>query len=154
MNRKHFLKALGVAAFAPLATPAAASDTGNAAQAEAMVRKVVAYLKANGPEKTFDAVTNGKQFKDRDLYVFVYDLKGRCLAHGSNPKLVGKDLIGLKDPDGKPLIKMLIDLAKDKGRGWTEPVKFRNPTNDRIQARVSYIERAGDYAIGSGVFQD
>ena len=78
----------------------------------------------------------------------------KALARGANAKLVGKDLIGLKDPDGKPLVKMLIDVAKDKGKGWTDTVKFRNPTTDKIQTRVNYIERVGDYAVGSGVFKD
>ena len=99
-------------------------------------------------------MTNGKGLKDRDLYVFIYDLNGKCLAHGANPKLVGKDLIGMKDPDGKPLIQMLVDVAKNKGKGWTDTVKFRNPATDQIQSRVNYIERVGDLAVGSGVFRD
>jgi signal transduction histidine kinase len=131
-----------------------AADAGTPAEAEAMVKKVVAYMKANGAEKAFDEVTNGKSFKDRDLYAFIYDLNGKCLAHGANVKLVGKDLIGLKDPDGKLVIKIVMDLAKEKGKGWTEPVKFRNPTTDKLQTRVSYIERFGDYVIGSGVYKD
>ena len=46
-----------------------AADQGTAAEAEAMVKKAVAYLKANGPEKSAEEFTNGKMFKDRDLYV-------------------------------------------------------------------------------------
>ena len=34
-----------------------------------MVKKAVAFIKASGPEKAYDEFTNGKQFKDRDLYV-------------------------------------------------------------------------------------
>lgn len=81
-----------------LMTGAQAADRGTAAEAEAMVKKAVAYIKEKGPEKAYDEFTNGKQFKDRDLYVIVYDLNGKNLAQGANPKLVGKDLIGLKDP--------------------------------------------------------
>jgi cytochrome c len=154
MHRKHFFKALGLFAFAPFATAVQAADVGTAAEAEAMVKKAVSYIKANGPEKSFDEFTNGKSFKDRDLYIFVYDLTGKCVAHGANAKLVGKDLMGMKDPDGKPLIKMLVDVAKDKGKGWTDTVKFRNPTTDKMQTRVNYIERVGDFAVGSGYFKD
>ena len=82
-----------------MAGSAHAADQGTAAEAEAMVKKAVAYIKANGPEKAYDEFTNGKFFKDRDLYVVVYDLNGKNLAQGAHPKLVGKDLIGLKDPD-------------------------------------------------------
>ena len=38
--------------------------------------------------------------------------------------------------------------------GWTETVKFRNPTNDKIQTRVNYVQKVGDYVVGSGVFKD
>ena len=154
MNRKHVIRALGLSLLLPFALSAGAAEAAaTPAEAEAMVQKASAFLKANGPEKLFAEVTNGKQFKDRDLYIFIYDMNGKCLAHGANPKLVGKELLGMKDPDGKPLIKMLIDVAKDKGKGWTDTVKFRNPVNDNIQTRVNYIERAGDIVIGSGVFK-
>jgi len=154
MNRKHILQALGLALLMPLAGSLHAAEAGTAAEAEAMVKKVVASMKANGNEKTFDEVTNGKTYKDRDLYAWIYDLNGKCVAHGANPKLVGKDLIGLKDPDGKPIIQIAVNVAKEKGKGWTETVKFRNPVTDKIQARVNYIERVGDYLVGSGIFKD
>lgn len=44
---------------------AQAADNGTAAEAEAMVKKAVAYIKANGPDKAYDEFTNGKSFKDR-----------------------------------------------------------------------------------------
>jgi signal transduction histidine kinase len=154
MNRLHFIKAATAMALSTFAIGAWSAEKGSAPEAEAMVKKAVALIKSAGPEKAFEEITQGKSMKDRDLYVFVYDLTGKCVAHGANAKLVGKDLIGLKDPDGKPLVKMLIDVAKDKGKGWTDTVKFRNPTNDQIQTRVNYIERVGDFAVGSGVFKD
>jgi cytochrome c len=154
MNRHAFLKAASLAALTFISGAALAADKGSPAEAEALVKKAVAYIKANGPDKAYEEITNGKSFKDRDLYIFVYDMSGKNLAHGANPKLVGKDLIGLKDPDGKPLVKMLVDMAKDKGQGWTDTVKFRNPTTDKIQTRVNYVERVGEVAVGSGVYKD
>lgn len=130
-----------------------AADQGTAAEAEAMVKKAVAYIKANGPEKSYEEFTNGKSFKDRDLYIIVYDLNGKNLAQGANPKLVGKDLIGLKDPDGKPLIKMFVDLAKDKGKGWVEGYKFLNPVTQKIEGKAMYLERVGDTLVGCGIYK-
>lgn len=130
-----------------------AADQGSAAEAEAMVKKAVAYIKANGPEKAYEEFTNGKSFKDRDLYIIVYDLNGKNLAQGANPKLVGKDLIGLKDPDGKPLIKMFIDLAKEKGKGWVEGYKFMNPVTQKIEGKAMYLERVGDTLVGCGIYK-
>jgi signal transduction histidine kinase len=137
-----------------MASGAHAADQGTAAEAEAMVKKAIAFIKAQGPEKAYDEFTNGKQFKDRDLYIIVYDLNGKNLAQGANPKLVGKDLIGLKDPDGKPLIQMFVDLAKTKGKGWVEGYKFLNPVTQKIEGKAMYLERVGDTLVGCGIYKN
>ena len=130
-----------------------AADQGSAAEAEAMVKKAVAYVKANGPEKSYEEFTSGKSFKDRDLYVFAYDMTGKSLAHGANAKLVGKDLSGLKDPDGKLILPMLIDIAKGPGKGWSGSFKFRNPMSEKMEDKVIYLERLGDTFIGCGIYK-
>lgn len=137
-----------------MAGTAMAADQGTTAEAEAMVKKAVAYIKANGAEKAYEEFTNGKTFKDRDLYIFAYDLTGKNLAHGANPKLVGKDLSGLKDPTGKVLLPPLVELAKTKGKGWSEPFKFRNPVTEKMEDKVIYLERVGDTFIGCGVYKN
>lgn len=63
--------------------------------------------------------------QEKTIYV-----DGTVIAHGANPKLVGKNLIGLKDPNGKPFIQMITDVARSKGKGWTDSYVFRNPTTD------------------------
>lgn len=136
-----------------ISSAAHAADQGTAAEAEAMVKKAVAMIKSAGPEKAYDEFTNGKSFKDRDLYVIVYDLNGKNLAQGANPKLVGKDLIGLKDPDGKPIIQMFVDLAKGKGKGWVEGYKFLNPSTQKIEVKAMYLERVGDTLVGCGIYK-
>jgi signal transduction histidine kinase len=148
---RHFLRALLCASL--MHGAAHAAEQGTAAEAEAMVKKAVAYIKANGPEKAYEEFTHGKGFKDRDLYVIVYDLNGKNLAQGANPKLVGKDLMGLKDPDGKPLIKMFVDLARDKGKGWVEGYKFLNPVTQKIEGKAMYLERVGDTLVGCGIYK-
>ena len=130
-----------------------AAEQGTSAEAEAMVKKAIAFIKTNGAEKAYDEFTNGKAFKDRDLYIIVYDLTGKNLAQGANPKLVGKDLIGLKDADGKPLIKMFVDLAKEKGKGWVEGYKFMNPVTQKIEGKSMYLERVGDTLVGCGIYK-
>lgn len=130
-----------------------AADQGTQAEAEAMVKKAVAYLKANGPEKAAEEFTNGKSFKDRDLYVVYTEFGGKVLAHGGNPKLVGKNLTGMKDSDGNPFFQMLVDLAKGKGKGWSGAYRFINPTTQKIESKVMYVEAVGDTYIGVGVYK-
>src|SRR3984957_14346799 len=86
----------------------AVAQAGNATadEAVAMVKKGVAYIKAQGTEKGYAEISNKQgQFIDRDLYLVVYGLDGTVLAHGANDKMVGKNLIDLKDIDGKAFVK-------------------------------------------------
>jgi signal transduction histidine kinase len=155
MSLKYFLKsAVGVVAAGLLLCGSVfATERGSAAEAEALTKKAVAYVKANGQEKAAEEFTNGTMFKDRDLYVSYVDFTGKGLAHGSNPKLVGKELIDLKDPEGKFLVRMAIDVAKTKGHGWTDIYKFKNPTTEKLQDKAMYVERVGEAYVAVGIYK-
>ncbi|NTW58626.1 MAG: histidine kinase [Nitrospirae bacterium] len=130
-----------------------AADKGTPAEAEALVKKAIAFYKANGKDKAFAEFSNQKgQFIDRDLYIFAYDMTGKCVAHGQNAKQIGKDLSDLTDPDGKPFVKERIEIAKTKGKGW-QTYKFSNPTNKKIEDKTAYIEKVDDFIIGSGAYK-
>lgn len=131
----------------------AASEKGTADDAKALVTKAVNYLHANGKEKAFAEFDNPKgQFIDRDLYIFVIDASGKMLAHGTNPRLIGKTLNDLKDPDGKFIIKELIQVANTKGKGWVD-YKWPNPVSKAIEPKSTYIEKVGDVLIACGIYK-
>ncbi len=134
-------------------TVLAQAKKGTPAEAEAMVKKAVAFFNANGEQKAFAQFSdpNGK-FVQGDLYIFVYDLTGKCVAHGGNPKMIGKDLIDLKDSDGKAFVKERIELAKTKGKGW-QNYKFTNPVSKSIEDKTAYIEKAGNFIFGCGAYK-
>src|SRR5271154_5447935 len=119
-----------------------------------MVKRVQEKFKKDGADATFKAVSDKsvEEFHDRDLYPFIYDMKGTCLAHGARPALIGKNLIGLKDQDGKYLIREMIDMANSPGSGWIA-YKWPNPINNRIEDKLSYIERMGSYFVGVGIYK-
>jgi signal transduction histidine kinase len=119
-----------------------------------MVTKAVAYLKAHGPEKSAEEFTNGTLFKDRDLYIVYIEMSGKMLGNGSNPKLVGKDLSGLKDADGKLINQLFVDVAKTKGKGWSESYKFLNPVTKKMGSKAVYLERVGETIVGCGIYKD
>jgi cytochrome c len=136
------------------AVPAVASDFGTREEAVAMVKRVQEKFSKDGPESTFKAVNDQstKEFHDRDLYPFIYDLSGLNVAHGARPALVGKNLISLKDQDGKYLIKEMIGIATTSGSGWID-YKWPNPITNKIEDKSSYIEKLGDYFVGVGVYR-
>lgn len=155
MNK--LLKALAVGVLACMfhgPAAAAAADRGSAEEAVAMVNKAVAYLKENGKEKAFAEFGNtaNKEFHDRDLYIYVYDMKGNCVAHGNNAKMVGKNLLDMKDNSGKPIIRGFIDVANTKGKGWVD-YKWPNPVTKAVESKSGYVEKAGDLIVGSGIYK-
>jgi cytochrome c len=138
--------------FAIPALSAAGPEFGTREEAVAMVHRVQEKFRKDGAEATFKAVNDKSDpaFHDRDLYPFIYDLNGLNVAHGARPVLVGKNLISLKDQDGKYLIQELIAIAKNPGSGWIN-YKWPNPLTNKIEDKTSYIERMGDYVVGVGV---
>jgi cytochrome c len=154
---KAFLGAVaGAAAFGllSLSAPVMAADKGSKDEAVAMVKRAVALIKSDGKEKAFAAISDPANpvFHDRDLYVYVYDLNGVALAHGNNPKMVGKNLIGLKDNEGKAMVKEMLDLAKSKGGGWTD-FKWPNPVTKAVESKAGYVEKVDDVMVGSGIYK-
>lgn len=150
---KKFIQMLACSAAIVMASSAFAAETGTAQEATAMVKKAVAFLKANGKEKTLAEVSNSSgQFIDRDLYISVYDMNGTVLAHGVNPKLIGKDVSALKDADGKEFIKDILGQAKAKGKGNSD-YKWPNPVSKEIQSKTVYFEKADDLVFSSGYYK-
>lgn len=136
-----------------LGATSAHDKKGTPAQAEALVKKAVAFYKENGKEKAFAAFNDLKgKFVSGDLYILVYDLNGKCVAHGSNAKMIGKDLIELKNADGNAFVKERVEIAKTKGKRW-QNYKWNNPATSTVENKTAYIEKAGDVIIGSGAYK-
>jgi signal transduction histidine kinase len=134
---------------------ASAGEFGTRDEAVAMVSRVEAMFAKAGADSTFKAVSDRSvaSFHDRDLYPFIYDLSGLCVAHGARPALIGKNLLDLKDQDGKYLIREMIGIARGSGSGWVN-YKWPNPINNKIEDKVSYVKKMGDYFVGVGVYQE
>ncbi len=127
---------------------------GTDKEAEAMVDKALQYFKKNGKDKAFAAFTDREgEFVDRDLYIFVVNHDGLTLAHGGNSKLVGNNMIGLQDADGKFFIQKMIESAK-KGGGWVD-YKWTNPETKRIQDKSTLIKPLPgiDAFLGCGIYK-
>lgn len=129
---------------------------GTKEEARAMIEKAEGWFQKYGKEKTLAEITlAGSEkkgaFIDRDLYIFAYDYNGVVLAHGANPKLVGKNLFNFQDSDGRYLIRGLIDTAQ-KGSGWYY-YKWSNPITKKIEDKMAYVLKIDDSLwIGAGVY--
>ncbi|MGB0733107.1 MAG: methyl-accepting chemotaxis protein [Pontibacterium sp.] len=92
--------------------------------------------------------------KNGDGYVFVVDYQGTFQVHRAKPSLVGRNVIDLKDQNGVPLIRELINAAKANG-GYVSYV-WNKPSSDAPADKLSYalpLEKWG-WALGTGFYID
>jgi cytochrome c len=140
--------AVGVALLATAAFAAEPRVTPK--EAEAMVKKGVAYIKAGPRDKALADITDSKgQFVDRELYLTVYRMDGTALAHGANARFVGKNLIELRDANGKEHIRERVELARTKTSFWQD-FSWVNPVNKKIEPKQMYCERTDDMLVVCG----
>lgn len=130
-----------------------AAEWATKEEAVAMVKKAVAFIKEQGPDKAYPEISNtAGRFNDRDLYVVVYGLDGKVLAHGANSALIGKDTIEAKDADGKAFVRERVELASKQPSFWQD-YKFMNPVSKQIEPKQSYCERLDQTAVCAGIYK-
>ena len=142
-----------IAASVIFASVAAAADGAGKDDAIAMVKKATAFIKEQGPDKAYPEISNkAGRFIDRDLYVVVYQLDGKVLAHGSNEKFVGKDMIDAQDVDGKLYVKERVELAGKQPSFWQD-YKFVNPVSKKVEPKQMYCEKLDNTAVCAGIYK-
>lgn len=148
------IEKLAIALFTMVVSaPLMAQEFGTSKDAEAMVKKAISHIKTAGAEPAYADFTAQKpDWINRDVYVVVYDLTGKVLAHGQNPKQVGKDLIDFKDADGKEFVKERVQLAKSKGKFWQD-YKFTDPVTKKILPKSMYCEKLDETAVCAGIYK-
>lgn len=148
---KNTLISMLFAASALSAVPALAADP--AAAAVAMVEKGAAYVQKNGKDALIKEVNDkNPEFVNDATYLTVRALDGTQLAHPTNPKLVGKNMVVLPDADGKLFRKDIIEQAKSKGKGWVD-YRYNNPANGQIEKKSTYFLKQGDIILEAGIYK-
>lgn len=143
------------AAFLALASfTAAAQDASRATEkeAEAMVKKAIDFYKKNGRDKALaEYMKKPGPFVDRDLYVTVYTPNADSLAH-INPKMVGKNMMELRDGNGKYHIKERMEAAQKAENGWQD-FTFFNPVSKKIEPKRMYWEKYDGLIFACGAYK-
>jgi cytochrome c len=130
------MAAFAVAAWAMPATPGTKED------AKALAERAAAHVKKVGFEQaikdfTADQAAWGLASRDRLVYVYAYDYTGKALAHSVNGAVVGKELLGIKDPDGKTPIADSVAKAQ-AGGGFVE-FKWSSPATKKIASGAAFV---------------
>jgi cytochrome c len=134
---------VAVGYYAPRATPE---------QALSILWRAVDELKRRGPDSfaQFNDINGG--FVRDDSYVFVVGMKDlRMYAHGTMPRLIGKNVGDLTDASGEQIIRKMVDIVNSKGEGSLN-YKWRNPITGKIENKSTFLKRVGEYMVAVGYY--
>ena len=94
-------------------------------------------------------------FIAKDAYIFVIDSKGTELVNPAFPNLEGRNLLDLKDTEGKPMIREMFSVVQTRGCGWVDYMwpKPGESVSTRKSTFVSQAKLGDDWVlVGSGVY--
>jgi cytochrome c len=155
VSRNLFLSAVAALGLLWCTGSTMAQQSGTAAEAKAMFDRAVAALKADKATALSEFNDkNNKQFHDRDLYVFCYNMSdGKFTAH-PNPAVMGVDVRTLKFKDD-PFGQRQYDASKaaPEASVTIEDYDFAKPGTTEPVPKQSYITRIGDQGCGVGYYK-
>ena len=119
------------------------------------VEEAAAYVKTAGKDAALKEFSNPKGSFVREngqLYIYAYDFKCVCLAHGFTPDKVGKELTEYKDSHGLLVIQKLRDTVAKDGKGFVD-FHWVNPATGKEEPKVGYVVKADEtFWLGSGIY--
>ena len=128
-----------------------ASAATNPEEAKILMNEAVAFYRANGKDKAFAEINNpdGK-LRRGELYIFVYDNKGRVVAHGADLNQIGKDVMNLQDENGKFYGREIMKVGES---GGSVDYVWPNPLTGTVQPKTSYIILVDGFRFGCGIYR-
>jgi signal transduction histidine kinase len=91
----------------------------------------------------------------KDAYIFVFDSNGIDLVNPGFPNLEGRNLMDLKDTQGKQLIREMFKVVQTRGSGWVDYM-WPKPGESVSTQKSAYVIKAkvGDQwvLVGCGVY--
>lgn len=142
-----------IAIFGTIATCGLA-NAHTAQEAQALAERALAHIHDVGREQAFaDFSRPDGGFVDGELYIFCQDISGVVVAHGGNPKIVGRNMADVRGPDGRLANVEINQLGLSQGSGWLE-FRWPNPATKRIELKAAYVLKVDDHTVcGSGYYK-
>ncbi|WP_025898790.1 cache domain-containing protein [Sneathiella glossodoripedis] len=122
--------------------------------AENLVKAAIAHYEKVGQEQAFkDFAVKGSEFNHGEFYVFIQSVEtDEMVFHGANSKLIGRNLMGLKDPTGKEFVKAYAENTKKDGSAWTS-YQWVHPETKKLAPKQSYTEKHAGLIFGTGYYE-
>jgi cytochrome c len=147
--KSRFLTFTLTVLLAPAAAVAQEKSTPD--EAKALLDKAVAEVQKEGSAMAIAKFNDPKGgYQQDDLYVFCMDSSNKVSAHPEASQR-GLDVATMKDSNGKAFGAEMVAAAK-KGSGTVEYI-WKNPESGKVEAKVSYLKKAGDQICGVGAYK-
>jgi signal transduction histidine kinase len=118
-------------------------------EVEKLVNKaVIAFEKSKTLEQIFNTITSGQELRKGELYCFVYDIEGTCMAIGADTEMIWQDFYNYRDSFNFPVVQRLIEKGV-QGGGWVTYEWF-NAVKVAFVKKVTKFSK--DYIIGAGYY--
>lgn len=152
MLRRSFAAAIAtIALISSTAAIAQKAEFGSAAEARAMLERVVAAMKADSA-KTISLINKGEGgFRDRDLYPTCAGPDGKNIAHPDSSRigLVQKDI---KDVTGKPYGQEFA--SAEEGKISEVGYMFPRPGTDKTPVqKLSFVTKVANHVCVVGYYK-
>lgn len=154
MIQRRLCFALAFTALAALSGHAWSSDRGSKEEARALSDAATAHIKKVGIEQAAkDFATDRARWMPKDLFPFVQEMSGVMRFH-INDKLIGKNLLEVRDASGKEFAKEMVNVARSGKAGWVD-YEWAHPVTKKVEDKSAYIQRVAgaDMLVGVGVYR-
>lgn len=128
-----------------------------AKQIVSLVEKAAALIETQGKEAFPEFRKKDSEWYKSGTYIFVNNMKGASVVNPPTPEIEGKNILDMKDANGKAFIREMIEVLKTKKSGWTEYM-WPKPGKTEPSKKLSYIKKVelGEemLIVGAGIYSD
>lgn len=97
---------------------------------------------------------NNRQFRDGEIYAFIYASNGTIVAHGGMPRLAETDSQYLRDGFGANMHDLIVEDASPYGK-WVEywwPNLAVDTSKDEL--KLTWVRSYGEHIFGAGMYPE
>lgn len=123
-----------------------------------LVREASRIVQTRGEAAFPEFRRTGSRWRRGETYVFVLDPSGRMMVH-NDPSMEGRDQSGLRDVNGKPIVRGLLAAATPSSpEGWYH-YEWPVPGGLLPRWKSSFVKRVKapsgkEYVVGCGLYDD
>lgn len=111
------------------------------ADVTALMDKAIAHFNKVGADQAYkDFSDPNGGFIQGEIYIVVQNMKADMVFHATNAKLIGKNMMKLKDADGKEFNKEMVEQLKSADSIWIK-YKWSNPATKKIGQKESLVKK-------------